>query len=642
MVFDPDKRQHKIETAGFRIDGDYSHSIPVTPEYYSDTKFNDAFYQERRDQCNRLVGLPVQPIIYPGDNTIPQPPPGSVAVAIHYEGYNGGEPTIGGVSSFYWLDTDGTVTQDVTKTGTVVLPTAELQAHDGFAYWAEVPGDFTFFPQSSNNFKASDVEFLSWTNTTELVNSATFGMRMQVAVKLHELQYLDTQNWNSLRSVFNSTSPKFIDWSGALVWDTSNVTDVSYFLQNGGTSDQIADLSVLDWTAVTDANNFLSTPYDGVPRWIEKIEWGPGLNNLAGVGSDAPFNPGDDLCKDGEGNLDLRGWCVSNIATKPSKFFNSSTAGASSTFNTIYYPLWGECPAPIDQFAFPTDKVIVDLRVIDELDAGDESSNRNIHISGTEAIHPVRNLGGVLKVMPSIAVPADKFVIPTEDIAVGYIFIGDPTTFAFGNNTGSNSSTYCHVGIGFGEYTNTSLWENNQPVFAPFNRVLSGLNYIDTSLFTSLKNAFNRVRMVEDLGGYEYKTSFPWHEMANWDTSNVTNFEYCWHNITPDAAQLNWDLTSGQSFYQFMTSAYGFPAWIEGLRFGPNATDMRSLGNRFESEIPIKGDYVNNYYVGQKIPLDLSGWNVPSIPSKPSAFMTPYPFDSNMISSWIIQPNWGQ
>jgi hypothetical protein len=28
MPFDPDLRQHKIETAGFRIDGDYSHAIP--------------------------------------------------------------------------------------------------------------------------------------------------------------------------------------------------------------------------------------------------------------------------------------------------------------------------------------------------------------------------------------------------------------------------------------------------------------------------------------------------------------------------------------------------------------------------------------------------------------------------------------
>ena len=124
-----------------------------------------------------------------------------------------------------------------------------------------------------------------------------------------------------------------------------------------------------------------------------------------------------------------------------------------------------------------------------------ETRNRNVHFSGTEAIHPIRDFSGVLKVMPSIPVPADKLVIPMEDIPVGYIFIGDPTTFGFGNNIGSNSSTYCQVGIGFGEYTNTSLWENDQYVFAPFYRVVSGLNYIDTSKFKSLSNAFVRQSM---------------------------------------------------------------------------------------------------------------------------------------------------
>ena len=64
MPFDPEKRQHTIETAEYRVDGDYSHAIPAHPEYNSATTFNNAFYQERRDKNDRLVGLPVLPIEY--------------------------------------------------------------------------------------------------------------------------------------------------------------------------------------------------------------------------------------------------------------------------------------------------------------------------------------------------------------------------------------------------------------------------------------------------------------------------------------------------------------------------------------------------------------------------------------------------
>ena len=72
MPFNPDLRQHKIETAGYRVDGDYSHAIPAHPEYDSATNFDAAFYQERRDENDRLIGIPVAPIEYPG---APPPPP---------------------------------------------------------------------------------------------------------------------------------------------------------------------------------------------------------------------------------------------------------------------------------------------------------------------------------------------------------------------------------------------------------------------------------------------------------------------------------------------------------------------------------------------------------------------------------------
>lgn len=73
MPFNPDLRQHKIETAEYRVDGDYSHAIPAYPEYDSATEFNNAFYQERRDENDRLVGIPVQPIIYTGEIIVSLP-----------------------------------------------------------------------------------------------------------------------------------------------------------------------------------------------------------------------------------------------------------------------------------------------------------------------------------------------------------------------------------------------------------------------------------------------------------------------------------------------------------------------------------------------------------------------------------------
>ena len=76
MVFDPDKRQHKILTADYRVDGDYNHAISAYPQYNSATEFNNPFYQERRDENDRLVGIPVQPIEYtdaPPAAEIPDP-----------------------------------------------------------------------------------------------------------------------------------------------------------------------------------------------------------------------------------------------------------------------------------------------------------------------------------------------------------------------------------------------------------------------------------------------------------------------------------------------------------------------------------------------------------------------------------------
>ena len=65
--FDPSRRQHSVWSAEGVDDGKYSHAIPVTPEYYSDTEFDELFYEERRDECDRLMGEPIMPINYHHD-----------------------------------------------------------------------------------------------------------------------------------------------------------------------------------------------------------------------------------------------------------------------------------------------------------------------------------------------------------------------------------------------------------------------------------------------------------------------------------------------------------------------------------------------------------------------------------------------
>ena len=401
---------------------------------------------------------------------------------------------------------------------------------------------------------------------------------------------------------------------------------------------------MLDWTAVTDAGNFLYTPYDGVPRWIEKIKWGPGLTNLVGVGSGAFYGPDDDLCGDGKGDLDLRGWCVSNIASKPTRFFNPSPTNVDSTFNTIKYPLWGECPTPIESWVTPDSMVVLDVRLVDDLDEGDLDNYRHFTYSGTANIYPIREFGGELRVMPDLNMSsAGTFVIPVEDIPAGYLFVGTPTAFGFGDSISSNNTNDVKPGIAFGELTDTSLWENNKIVFKPFRRIVTGLQYINTSKFKSLDHAFYSHKMYKsdpDIP-WKYTTQFPWHETANWDTSNVTNFNSTLHRMTPDVPKVNWDFSNAVTMESAFTTSFGFPDWIEDIQFGPNLTSLKGMGNGFTSDYPIKGDYENNYYVGQKRPFDLSKWNVVNITSKPSAFFTPNPFDANMISSWIIQPNWG-
>ena len=302
---------------------------------------------------------------------IPQPPPGSVAVGITYTNPNlSGDSQLSGVDAFYWINSDGKYIKDETKTGDVILNQSEVVNYVGFAYWAEDPSAFGFLPAGSD-FRVDTLEITSWTNTTSLTDSSKFGYRAKASVSLSGLENLDTTNWNSLAYLFTITSAKRIDWSGAVNWNTSNVTSLRYLFKGGGTNSDIADLSHLDWTSVEDANSLFSAPYDGIPRWIEKIQWGPGLSDLVNVAGGTVLAEDTDLCGDGQGDLDLRGWCVSGISSKPDRFFYYDPSDVHSIFSTVKQPLWGECPITIEDFPFPTDKVVLDFRVIDKLDIGE-------------------------------------------------------------------------------------------------------------------------------------------------------------------------------------------------------------------------------------------------------------------------------
>jgi hypothetical protein len=341
MPFDPEKRQHSIETAGYRVDGDYSHAIPAHPEYNSATDFDDAFYQERRDECDRLVGLPVKPIIYPGENPIPQPPPGSVAVAFAYEGYSGTKAVpMYNVDKFYWLDNDGTITE-TTYTGTFSLEPAEIATHDGIAYYTLDPANFQFFQDSGGYFTADSIEFLPWTNTTALTDGSFFGAYIESTLKpLAQLNYIDVSNWTSLSAMFSSQVQYGVDWSSAAGWNTSNITDMSNLWK--ASKPNMYDLSGWDYTNVTTAKAMFSANYDGVPRWIEKIQWGPNLVNLDQMGGNTVAPANLDMCGDGR-PLNLGGWCVTNITSAPSQFFYTLADGGKAFYN-VMHPRWGTCP----------------------------------------------------------------------------------------------------------------------------------------------------------------------------------------------------------------------------------------------------------------------------------------------------------
>lgn len=110
---------------------------------------------------------------------------------------------------------------------------------------------------------------------------------------IHPINNWDTSNVTNMKQTFYNTN-----YNGDISnWDTSNVTDMSYIFGNGKFS---SDVSNWDVSNVTNMNNML---YDN-----------------------RTFN------------IDLTGWCVEKIKSKPTGFDKDAYLPVSKQ------PIWGACP----------------------------------------------------------------------------------------------------------------------------------------------------------------------------------------------------------------------------------------------------------------------------------------------------------
>jgi hypothetical protein len=433
---------------------------------------------------------------------------------------------------------------------------------------------------------------------------------------------------------------RHVDWSGAVHWNTSNVTEFTKMFHYGGTSAQLpVNLATAwDWTNATKASIF-SCPKYGVPRWAEQIEWGPNLTDLSGSGGDCYIDEELDFCQDGQGDLDLRGWCVTNITSRPNNFFVSTANVHNSIFNNMVYPLWGTCAEKIEDFTFPANKIIIDMRIHGDK-SGEEGKDRGFYYEGIEDAYPVIDVSGQAYVLPKLASISSPFNAPVADCPDGYIFVGNPSNFEFGSNSNNNFN----LEVTFTENCNTSQWvhtDGSKSIFGNFKNVIGGFEYIDVSNFTTLNYLFPN-RVPAKIKNDHYEAAWPWEGCANWNTSKVTSMKYALKRCTPDIPKMNWDFTAVvDASYMFSTN-YGTPKWVEDIQWGPNLTELRLFGNGFGSNQPSGGASVDNWWIGQERPLDLSKWDVRNFSSTPSGFMSTNPFEEyGAIATWTIEPNWG-
>ena len=111
---------------------------------------------------------------------------------------------------------------------------------------------------------------------------------------------------------------------------------------------------------------------------------------------------------------------------------------------------------------------------------------------------------------------------------------------------------------------------------------------------------------------------------------------------SPDMPKMNWDFTAVEDASLMFSTNYGTPKWIEDIQWGPNLTNLESFGSGFGSYYPSGASSLDNYYIGQERPLDLSKWDVRNISSTPAGFMSTSPFESyGLIATWTVEPNWG-
>jgi len=276
MTFDPDKRQHEIWTAENSADGKYSHAIPVTPEYYSSTEFDEPFYEKRRDECDRLIGGPTQPINYHDDpNTeIPGSTKGfNIFVANKPLVWNDLPTNDPDNDTLELLDT---YRYSFTKTLSPNVPAnlvpsdaGETVETDAYKYKA----DFAWNNQSRNKSLAwlLDVERFAYNQIDSAVQAFYLAGSL---VRVTALKDLDTSNLNSMYRMFS-----YCKWFNQPVnhLDTSKVTNMESMFSVNYAFDQ--PLDNFDTSKVTVMHRMFQDAYSfnqDISDWcVEKIPWKP-------------------------------------------------------------------------------------------------------------------------------------------------------------------------------------------------------------------------------------------------------------------------------------------------------------------------------------------------------------------------------
>ena len=301
--FDPSRRQHSVWSAENVDDGRYSHAIPVTPEYSSDTEFDGLFYQERRDECDRLMGEPTLPINYHHDPNTEIP--GGITEEFD-EGYNyfvtsqpwvwdniptrepdNGTLTLLDTYKYSW------VVPDLPNIPPEYLPPSyipgEVREIDAYRYKAEFTWD-----NGSRNIGLRDLLDIEKFAYNRLGDGKQAFLSGENLLQMTALKDLDTSNLTNMYRMFEKCY-----WLNEPLdhFDTSNVTNMSEMFYSNFKFNQ--PLSTFDTSKVTNMTEMFNAA--------------------------VPFDQ------------DISNWCVQQIPSKPTDFDTGSLLSQSPAKQ----PKWG-------------------------------------------------------------------------------------------------------------------------------------------------------------------------------------------------------------------------------------------------------------------------------------------------------------